>query len=58
MKRKSVFTMFKTPAGIPTSLAMSPSSRQVKLAYSDGFKMTVHPAANAGATFHVAINNG
>lgn len=50
--------MFNTPAGIPTSLAMSPSSRQVKLAYSDGFKMTVHPAANAGATFHVAINNG
>ena len=25
---------------------------------SDGFSIAVHPAAKAGATFHVAINSG
>ena len=27
-------------------------------ANSDGFSIAAHPAANAGATFHVAINIG
>jgi hypothetical protein len=31
---------------------MAPSSSEVTLAYSLGFRMTALPAASAGATFH------
>ena len=36
---------------------MAASSRLVTLAYSEGFRMAVLPAASAGATFHTALHN-
>ena len=38
------------------SPAMAPSSREVTLAYSLGFRMTALPAASAGATFHTCAS--
>lgn len=51
-------TIFTTPGGNPASLINSPNFNADKGVYSAGFKTIVHPAAKAGANFHVAINNG
>ncbi len=44
-------TRLKTPLGTPASSSSSVRRKTVRLAYSEGFMTTVHPAASAGATF-------
>ena len=51
-------TMLITPGGNPALLIRSPSIKAVKGVCSAGFKTIVHPAAKAGAIFHVIISNG
>ncbi len=46
------------PSGNPASSASSPSRRAVSGVCSAGFRTIAHPAARAGATFHVAISSG
>lgn len=46
-------TIFKTPGGSPTDLAMAPNSSALRGVNSLGFKMAVHPAAKQGAIFQV-----
>ncbi len=54
----SPVTMFRTPGGSPASVANSANISTDNGVSSDGFNTTVHPAANAGATFHAAIDKG
>ena len=49
---------FNTPAGSPTSTAISPSASAVSGVWLAGFRMTVLPQASAGATFHAASSSG
>ena len=51
-------TTFRAPAGKPASMASSPSISAVSGVSCAGFRTTVHPAARAGATFHVARLSG
>src|SRR5437660_1005935 len=51
-------TTFRAPGGRPAASAISPSSRAVRGVSWAGLSTTVHPAASAGATFHVARFNG
>ncbi len=46
------------PAGKPTSVASSASRIAVSGVWGSGFSTTEHPAASAGASFHVAIISG
>jgi hypothetical protein len=52
------FTRFNTPAGSPASWQISASSRADSGLNSAGLCTTVHPAAKAGAIFHVDSMNG
>ena len=54
----SPLTMLKTPGGKPASSESEPNSRAVIGVNSDGFKITVHPAATAEDTFLVTIAKG
>ena len=51
-------TTFSTPGGRPASVAISPSRCAVSGLHSAGLWTTVHPAASAGAIFHVLSMNG
>ena len=51
-------TRFQTPLGSPASSAISTSSRAVSGDSSAGLWTTVHPAASAGAIFHVDSMKG
>jgi hypothetical protein len=51
-------TMLIAPAGKPTSAASSASRSAVKGVWGSGLRTTVHPAASAGASFHVVISSG
>ncbi len=51
------WTMLTTPAG-KISASSSPSFKVLSGVCSDGFSTTVLPPANAGPSFHAAINNG
>ena len=50
--------MFTTPSGIPACSHRSANNKAVNDVVSAGFKTTVFPVANAGATFHANISNG
>ena len=50
--------MLKTPGGKPAQVKVEPNSRAVIGVNSDGFKITVHPAATAEDTFLVTIAKG
>src|SRR5713226_9390637 len=50
--------MFTTPGGRPTSENQLAISNAVSGVCSAGFNTQVQPAANAGASFQAAINNG
>ena len=50
--------MLTTPAGNPAASIISANFNAVKEVVSAGFNTTVFPAANAGAIFQAAINNG
>lgn len=50
--------MLITPGGNPALTKRDPNKRAVKGVCSAGFKITVHPAARAGATFQAIINSG
>src|SRR5207249_3868406 len=54
----SPWTTLKTPAGRPASAARSASSEQESGDHSAGLRITVQPAASAGAVFHVESMNG
>jgi len=47
-----------TPGGNPASTVRSASSEQESGDHSAGFRITVHPAASAGAVFQVESMNG
>jgi len=47
-----------TPNGNPAFTNNYPKSRAVIGVCSAGFRTTVHPAANAGATFQAIISKG
>lgn len=47
-----------TPSGIPASRHSSPSRIAVSGVALAGLRMSVFPAANAGASFQAAINSG
>ena len=49
----SPLTRLKTPAGIPASCTHSANNNADNGVSSLGFKITVHPAANAGKTVSV-----
>ncbi len=51
-------TMLITPFGKPTRSASTASASAEYGVSSDGFRMMVHPAASAGATFRVIIAFG
>src|SRR5204863_9607910 len=51
-------TMLTDPGGNPTSVASSPSRNAVKGVAESGLSTTEHPAARAGASFHVVIISG
>ncbi len=51
-------TRFQTPAGNPASCAISARMRAVSGLSSAGLCTIVHPAARAGAIFHVDSMNG
>ena len=51
-------TRFTTPAGTPASVMISASSVAVSGLHSAGLCTTVHPAASAGAIFHVDSMKG
>ena len=51
-------TTLSTPGGNPASSAVSASSCAVNGDHSAGLWTTVHPAASAGAIFHVDSMNG
>ena len=50
--------MFTTPSGNPASVISSPNRSAVSGVCSAGFKITVHPVASAGPSFHAAISSG
>jgi hypothetical protein len=50
--------MLTTPGGNPASWTSCPSRIAVSGVCSAGFRITVHPAASAGAIFHAAIRSG
>src|SRR5262245_18159287 len=52
------WTTLDTPPGSPASRVMSARTDAVNGLHSAGLSTTVHPAASAGATFHVASING
>ena len=54
----SPVTTLKTPGGKPADSAISAKQSAVSGVNSAGFKMTVFPAARAGATFHETISSG
>ena len=51
-------TTLNTPSGSPASVASRASVSVVSGVSSAGLITTVHPAANAGNTFHTAICSG
>src|SRR2546430_13736617 len=51
-------TTFRAPGGRPAAGAFPPTSRAVGGVSWAGLSTTVHPAASAGATFHVARFKG
>lgn len=51
-------TIFRVPGGAPASYKISASIVVVIGAKGDGLNIIVLPAAKAGATFHVAPQNG
>ncbi|MDT4848904.1 hypothetical protein FQZ97_830100 [compost metagenome] len=51
-------TTLKTPAGMPASAASSASRSAVNGDCSAGLRMTLLPAASAGATFQLPISSG
>src|SRR6185503_18430163 len=51
-------TTLNAPGGRPASSASSPNSRAVSGVSDAGFKITVHPAASAGANFQLAMLSG
>jgi hypothetical protein len=51
-------TTLTTPAGTPTSPASSARRNALSGVAGSGFRTTVHPAASAGASFHVLSMNG
>ena len=51
-------TTLKTPGGKPASTVRSASSEQDSGDHSAGFRITVQPAARAGAVFQVESMNG
>ena len=51
-------TTFSTPGGKPASSARSASSEQASGDHSAGLRITVQPAASAGAVFQVESMNG
>jgi hypothetical protein len=51
-------TTLNTPAGMPASWHRSANRLQLSGLHSAGFRMTVLPAAKAGAHFHVLSMNG
>src|SRR5882724_1727196 len=50
--------MLTTPSGKPASRINSPRRRMESGVCSAGFRTTVQPEANAGPSFHAAINSG
>ena len=52
------WTILKTPAGKPASSIKSPNNDADNGDHSAGFKITLFPAARAGAHFHVDNING
>ena len=50
--------IFKTPFGNPAFTANSPNFKAVSGVNSDGFSITVHPAAKAAETLRVTIAKG
>ena len=54
----SAGSTFSAPGGKPTSVASSASRIAVSGVCGSGFSTTEHPAASAGASFHVAIISG
>lgn len=51
-------TTLSTPAGSPPSWRRRASSTVEAEVNSDGFTTTVHPAASAGASFHISRSSG
>ncbi len=51
-------TTLKTPGGKPASSTRSASSEHERGDHSAGLRITVDPAASAGAVFHVDSMNG
>jgi hypothetical protein len=51
-------TTLKTPGGKPASTVRSASREQDSGDHSAGFRITVEPAASAGAVFQVESMNG
>ena len=54
----SAGTMLIAPAGKPTSAASSATLSTDSGVCGSGLRTTAHPAASAGASFHVAISSG
>ncbi len=52
------WTTLKTPGGRPASATRSQRSEQESGDHSAGFRITVQPAARAGAVFQVESMNG
>ena len=52
------WTTLKTPGGKPASATRSQRSEQESGDHSAGLRITVQPAASAGAVFHVESMNG
>ena len=52
------WTTLKTPGGNPASTVSSARIEQDSGAHSGGFRITVDPAASAGAVFQVDSMNG
>ena len=50
--------MLSTPGGSPASVARSARSEAESGAHSAGLRITVLPAASAGASFHVDSSQG
>src|SRR5262245_60935080 len=50
--------IWSTPGGRPASSPIRPISSAVRGVWLAGLRMTQHPAASAGATFHEDSKNG
>ena len=55
---KSPVTMLSPPGGTPASWAISAKQSAVSGVNSAGLRITVQPAARAGATFHANMSSG